>query len=92
MRYTNIKTGAIVDSPFKIFGNDWKALEVDEVEQEEIEQVDESEEEFVEEEINLEDMTSKELEELAKKEGIELLSADKKNKDTRIAAILKAFE
>lgn len=92
MRYTNIKTGAIIDSPFKVFGKDWKPAEKPEVQQEEPEQVDETEEEYVEEEVNLEDMTNKELEELAEKEGIELSSADKKNKDTRIAAIVKAFE
>jgi len=92
MRYTNIKTGAIVDSPFKVIGNNWKSVEETEAQQEEPEQVDETEEEYDEEEVNLEDMTNKELEELAEKEGIELSSADKKNKDTRIAAIVKAFE
>jgi hypothetical protein len=49
-------------------------------------------EEYVEEEVNLEEMTNKELDELAEKEGIELTAADKKNKETRIAAIVKAFE
>lgn len=48
-------------------------------------------EEYVEEEVNLEDMTNKELDKLAEKEGIELTTADKKNKDTRIAAIVKAL-
>lgn len=95
MRYINNKTGAIIDSPFKILGNTWEVMEAEEateVEQEELDQVDEEEEEFVEEEIDLEDMTNKQLEELAEKENIELSSADKKNKDTRIAAIVKAFE
>ena len=46
MRYVNIETGAVVDSPFKLSGENW-ILE-DNNEQEEAEQVDQ-EEEYVEE-------------------------------------------
>lgn len=87
MRYKNTKTGAIVDSPFKVIGVNWELLEEIEVEQE-VEQVDE----YVEEEVDLEEMTNRELEEFAKENGIELTSDDKKNKDARIAAIVAAFE
>lgn len=45
-------------------------------------------EEFEEEEIDLQELTNKQLEDLAQKEGIKLTADDKKNKDTRIAAIL----
>ena len=57
MRYKNTKTGAIVDSPFKVIGVHWKLLEDIEAE-EEVEQV----EEYVEEEVDLEEMTNRELE------------------------------
>lgn len=86
MRYKNTKTGAIIDSPFKVYGDDWEVFEPEKAEE------TEPEEEYVEEEVNLEAMTNKQLEELAKKEGIELTTEDKKNKETRIAAIVKAFE
>jgi len=96
MRYKNIKTGAIVDSSSKIFGKDWEIVEAEIKKTQEIEENQELEnqetEEFVEEEIDLNDMTNKELEEFAEKEGIKLTTEDKKNKDTRIAAIVKAFE
>lgn len=87
MRYKNTKTGAIIDSPFKIYGDDWEVYEPREVTKE-----NETTEEYVEEEINLEDMTNKELEKFAEEQGIKLTAEDKKNKDTRIAAITKAFE
>lgn len=87
MRYKNIKTGAIIDSPSKIIGKAWK--KIDEVEQGISE---DTKEEYVEEEVNLEEMTNKELEEFAKEHDIELTAEDKKNKDTRIAAIAKNFE
>lgn len=95
MRYKNIKTGAIIDSLSKITGKSWKPI--DEVEQEQVDDNAEAEDEaaqdeYVEEEIELENMTNKELEELAKEQGIKLTVDDKKNKGTRIAAIAKAFE
>jgi len=86
MRYKHIESGAIIDSSSKIIGDAWVSL--DEVKQKE----PETTEEYVEEEIDLEEMTNKELEEFAKKEGIELTSEDKKNKETRIDAIVKAIE
>ena len=48
-------------------------------------------EEEHEEEIDLQELTNKELEDLAKEQGIELTAEDKRNKDTRIAAIVKAL-
>ena len=57
---------------------------VPEVEPEEIE-------EEQEEEVDLQELTNKELEELAKEQGVELTAEDKRNKDTRIAAIVKAL-
>lgn len=84
MRYKNIKTGAIIDSPFAIQGENWV--------QETDEPIQDSETEYIEEEVDLEAMTNKELEEFAKEHDIQLSSDDKKNKDTRISAIAKAFE
>ena len=115
MRYTNIRTGAIVDSPFKIYGDDWEVVEVErvpelteEIETEEVNEVEAEEkskeatdvedeaieetEEYVEEEVDLTELKNKELEDLAKEQGIELTTADKKNKDTRIAAIVAGLE
>lgn len=115
MRYKNIKTGAIVDSPFVINGDDWEVVEVERVpeltEEIETEEVNEDEtdeeskeatdvedeaieetEEYVEEEIDLKELTNKQLEDLAKEQGIELTTEDKKNKDTRIAAIVAGLE
>lgn len=86
MRYKNTKTGAIIDSSFKIYGKRWEEYKPEEVTKE-----PEPTEEYVEEEIDLEGMTNKELEAFAEKEGIKLTTEDKKNKDTRIAAIVKAF-
>ena len=57
---------------------------VSEVEPEEIE-------EEQEEDVDLQELTNKELEELAKEQGVELTAEDKRNKDTRIAAIVKAL-
>ena len=90
MRYKNTKTGVIIDSPSKVSGGDWVEFKPEEV-------TDEAEEtavteEYVEEEINLEEMTNKELEKFAEEQGVKLTTEDKKNKDTRIAAITKAFE
>ncbi|GGN54860.1 hypothetical protein [Oceanobacillus indicireducens] len=89
MRYKNIKTGAIVDSSCKIVGKNW--VEVTGVKGEAVEEVSKTEE-YVEEEINLEEMTNKQLDKFAEEQGIKLSTEDKKNKDTRIAAIAKAFE
>lgn len=57
---------------------------VPEVEPEEIEEAQE-------EDVDLQELTNKELEELAKEQGVELTAEDKRNKDTRIAAIVKAL-
>ena len=90
MKYKNIKTGAIIDSTFKLLGKNW--VEVTD-EKEGIQKTTETvEEEYVEEEIDLEAMTNNQLEDFAKKHDIKLTTEDKKNKDTRIAAIVKAFE
>lgn len=89
MRYVNIETGAVVDSPFKLSGENW-ILE-DNNKQEEAEQVDQ-EEEYVEEEIDLAEMTNRELERFAKEHEIPLLAEDKKNKNNLIKAITEAFE
>lgn len=83
MRYEHIKSGAIIDSSSKIIGKGWRLFDESNVK---------PETEYVEEEVNLEEMTNKELEEFAKEHGIELSSDDKKNKETRISAIAKAFE
>lgn len=96
MRYKHIRTGAIIDSPSKMIGKAWKPVEETYHNQkgEVISGGEEvpSTEEYVEEEVNLEQMTNKELEEFAKEHGIDLTTADKKNKETRINAIAKAFE
>lgn len=89
-RYKHVATGAIIDSPSKIISKSWKLIE--EVEQDITEVAPDKTEEYVEEEVDLEAMTNKELEEFAKEHDIELTTEDKKNKDTRIAAIAKAFE
>lgn len=86
MKYKNIKTGVLLETTSKIIGDAWKPVE--EIKQKE----PVTKEEYVEEEVDLEAMTNKELEEFAKEHNIELTTEDKKNKDTRIAAIVKAFE
>jgi len=88
LRYRNIKTGAIIDSSFNISGENWEL----EGPEEPKEVVVEEAEEYIEEEINLEEMTNKQLEEFAKEHGIELSTDDKRNKESRINAIAKAFE
>jgi len=85
MKYRNTKTGATINSPFNINGGDW-------VEYTGKENKAESKEEYVEEEIDLEAMTNKELEEFAKEHDVNLTTDDKRNKETRISAIAKAFE
>lgn len=89
MRYKNTKTGAIVDSSSKIVGKNWVEVtgEVGDIQKNA-----ETNEEYVEEEINLEEMTNKELEDFAEEHGIKLTADDKKNKATRIEAIAKEFE
>ena len=86
MKYKNTKTGAIIDSPFKIVGKNW--IEV--IDEKEGIQKTEKAEEYVEEEINLEDMTKAELIELAKEHDIEV--SEKDMKAVIIEAIAKAFE
>ena len=85
MRYKNIKTGAIIDSPFKVFGEDWE-----EFNQAKVEKETETTEEYVEEEIDLEAMTKTELIEFAKENDIEVNERD--TKAVIIEAITKAFE
>lgn len=89
MRYKNTKTGAVIDSSFTIHGDNWELIDGPEKEQVETEV---AEEEFIEEEVNLEEMTNRELEAFAKEHDITLTSDDKRNKETRINAIAKAFE
>lgn len=93
MRYKNTKTGAIVDSPFLIKGDNWELVQKQEqgVELTAEAEVEEVTEEEIEEEVNLTELTNAQLEELAKEQGVELTGADKKNKDTRIAAIVEAL-
>jgi len=85
MRYKNIKTGAIVDSPFKVFGEDWEEFNPAKVEKK-----TETTEEYVEEEIDLEAMTKTELIKFAKENDIEVNEKD--TKTVIIEAITKAFE
>lgn len=84
MRYKNIKTGAILDSPFNIFGDNWELVSSQEV-SEEVET-----EQYTEEEINLSEMTKAELIELATENEIKV--NDKDNKAVIIETIAKAFE
>ena len=88
MKYKNVKTGAIVDSPFKIVGKNW--IEVTQEETEGLKQKQETEEEYVEEEINLEKMTKAELIDFAKEHGIKVNEKD--TKAVIIETIAKAFE
>jgi len=90
MKYKNIKTGVVIETTSKLIGKVWKSL--DEIEQTTSVETDESVEKYVEEEIDLEAMTNKELEEFAKKHTIELSYNDKRNKESLINAIAKAFE
>lgn len=89
MKYKNIKTGVVIETTSKLIGEAWKPL--DKIEQTTTVEA-ESVEEYVEEEIDLEDMTNKELEEFAKKHKVELSYNDKRNKESLINAIAKAFE
>lgn len=133
MRYENTQTGAVVDSPFLIKGDNWIPVDnenedvtdlseqelkglvleqqkkinelediIDELEktleEKDADNVSEtdnevtSENEDVEtEEVNLEELTNDQLEALAKDQNVKLTTADKKNKETRIAAIVAAL-
>lgn len=88
MKYKNTKTGAIVDSPFKILGKNW--VEVTDEKEGVQKTVEETAEEYVEEEINLEDMTKAQLIEFAKEHDIEINEKD--TKAVIIETIAKAFE
>lgn len=85
MRYKNIKTGAIIDSSFKISGEYWEALEPGKEIDEKVEA-----KEYEEQEVNLEEMTKSELVELAKENEIEVNEKD--TKAVIIETIAKAFE
>lgn len=88
MKYKNTKTGAIIDSPFKIIGKNW--VEVTRKESEGLKQKQETKEEYVEEEVDLEEMTKAQLIEFAKKHDIEINEKD--TKAVIIETIAKAFE
>ena len=88
MKYKNTKTGAIIDSPFKILGKNW--VEVTDEKEGLQKTVEETTEEYVEEEIDLGSMTKAELIELAKENDIEVNEKDKK--EVIIETIAKAFE
>ena len=89
MKYKNTKTGAIIDSPFKIIGKNWVEVEKDEKEGVQ-KNVEETTEEYVEEEINLEEMTKAQLIEFAQEHDIEINEKD--TKAVIIKTIAKAFE
>lgn len=82
MRYKNTKTGAIVDSSFKIYGKNWVEYNPNEEPK--------KQEEYVEQEVNLDEMTKAELVELATEHEIEVNEKD--TKAVIIEAITKAFE
>ena len=89
MKYKNTKTGAIVNSPFKIIGKNW--VEVEKDEKEGVQKVvEETKEEYVEEEVNLEEMTKAQLIEFAKEHDIEINERD--TKAVIVETIAKAFE
>lgn len=57
----------------------------------ESEEVETEENEPEEQEVDLQSLTNKQLDALAKEQGIELTTDDKRNKDTRISAIVNAL-
>nr|DAN04158.1 MAG TPA: dimeris T4 recombination endonuclease VII [Caudoviricetes sp.] len=77
MRYKNIKTGAVIDSPCTISGGDWIIYDKDEVTQdfEKEEQKNDAIEDDEEEENQEESQGSDEVAELSKKEIIQELKA-----------------
>lgn len=88
-KYKHKRTGAIVFSSGRIFGENW--VEVGDDEKEGLQRkVEETTEEYVEEEINLEQMTKAELIEFAKEHSIEVNEKD--TKAVIIETIAKAFE
>ena len=88
-KYKHKRTGAIVFSSGRIFGENW--VEVGDDEKEGLQRkVEETTEEYVEEEINLEQMTKAELIEFAKEHNIEINEKD--TKAVIIETIAKAFE
>ena len=88
-KYKHKRTGAIVFSSGRIFGENW--VEVGDDEKEGLQRkVEETTEEYVEEEINLEQMTKAELIEFAKEHSIEINEKD--TKAVIIDTIAKAFQ
>mgnify|MGYP001256509226 FL=1 len=88
-KYKHKRTGAIVFSSGRIFGENW--VEVGDDEKEGLQRkVEETTEEYVEEEINLEQMTKSQLIEFAKEHSIEINEKD--TKAVIIETIAKAFE
>jgi len=88
LKYKNTKTGAIIDSPFKILGKNW--VEVTDEKEGVQKTVEETAEEYVEEEINLEEMTKAQLIEFAKEHDIKVNEKD--TKAVMIEKIAKVFE
>lgn len=83
MKYKNTKTGAIIDSPCKIYGGDWIEVEPpDEI------KVVETEEQRTETEdvIDLSKMTVDELKRFATEVSIDLGKATKKDEIIKIIA------
>ncbi len=130
MRYENIKTGAVVDSPFPVKGEQWVPIDnpnqettdlstqelrvlvleqqtkIDDLEAT-IERLEKKQEVLLiaedgemdtsvvddneDEDIDLEELTKAELEDLAKEQNIKLTTNNKKNKESLIAAIVEAL-
>lgn len=88
MRYKHVKTGAVIDSSFKIIGKAWKLVEENEKEPTQNEET--PEEEYTEEEIDLEAMTKEQLVKFAKEHEVEVNENSKKA--DIIETIAKAFE
>ena len=87
-KYKHKRTGAIVFSSGRIFGENW--VEVGDDEKEGVKKSGKKEEEYVEEEIDLEQMTKSQLIEFAKEHGIKVNEKD--TKAVIIETIAKAFE
>ena len=87
-KYKHKRTGAIVFSSGRIFGENW--VEVGDDEKEGLKKSGGKKEEYVEEEIDLEQMTKAELIEFAKEHSIEINEKD--TKAVIIGTIAKAFE
>ncbi|MGI6349636.1 MAG: hypothetical protein GX218_09470 [Clostridiaceae bacterium] len=80
MRYKNIKTGAVIDSPCPISGPDWAPVREAVEEAQEVENVVEVVEETEDDDnvVTLSEMTVVQLKEFASKHGIDLGNATKK--------------